>query len=94
MHMTVPEILARVGEFKPVSRTQLYHYFKAVKIQPIGARQKPQRFPDDSADRILIHLGFKNGTAKATHSVEIIPASKSVVSLRTLKAERSKGRGR
>jgi hypothetical protein len=91
--MTVPEILKRVGEFKPVSRTQLYHYFKVVKIQPVGARQKPQRFPDDAADKILLHLGFKNEAPRVQTSVEVSPSGKTVLTLRSLKSERNKRRG-
>ena len=85
--MTVYEILRKVSEEKPVSRTQIYHYFKALKIKPLGARQKPQRFPDDAADKILLHLGFK------TEQGGVHRASDRVVSMRTLKAERSKSGG-
>jgi hypothetical protein len=88
--MTASEIREKVSQQKPVSRPQLYRYIKALNITPIGARQKPQRFPDDAADRILIHLGFKNGTAKVTHSVAATPTGKTVLSLRTLKSERNK----
>lgn len=56
--MTVTEIHRVVRQHKPVSRTQLYNYFEALKIKPIGARQRPQRYPDDAPLRILIRLGF------------------------------------
>jgi hypothetical protein len=56
--MTVREIHESVNQFKEVSRSQLYNYFSALKIEPIGARQRPQRFPDNSANRVLVHLGF------------------------------------
>jgi hypothetical protein len=56
--MTVNQIHGIVRQHKPVSRTQLYNYFEALKIKPIGARQRPQRYPDDAPFRILIRLGF------------------------------------
>lgn len=56
--MTVQEIHRLVCRHKPVSRNQLYVYFKACSIKPIGARQTPQRYPEDSADKIIEYLGF------------------------------------
>jgi len=56
--MTVQQILIRIQPQKPLSRPAVYNYLKALKIKPIGARQKPQRYPEDSADRILQHLGL------------------------------------
>lgn len=49
---------------KSVKRRQVYNYFTVLGIEPIGARQRPQQYPEDSAHRILAHLGFKNGAAK------------------------------
>lgn len=57
--MTVKEIHKKVSRHKQVSRNQLYNYFKACQIKPIGAAQKPQRYPDDAADQIIAYLGFK-----------------------------------
>jgi hypothetical protein len=56
--MTVNEIHQVVRKHKPVSRAQLYNYFEALHIEPIGARQRPQRYPDDAPIRILVRLGF------------------------------------
>jgi hypothetical protein len=86
--MTATEIHEAIKPHKPVSRTQLYNYFKALKIEPIGARQRPQRFPEDSALRILVHLGFdpENGKSKIT----VLPGSKRVVSLQSLKTVKQK----
>jgi hypothetical protein len=56
--MTLEEIQAIVSRRKPMSRQHLYTYIKALKIKPLGARQRPQRYPDDAPFRILIRLGF------------------------------------
>lgn len=57
--MTVQQIHKKLSRHKKVSRNQLYTYFKACQIEPIGARQKPQRYPEDAADKIITYLGFK-----------------------------------
>lgn len=57
--MTVQQIHKKVSRHKQVSRNQLYTYFKACQIEPIGARQKPQRYPEDAAEKIIAYLGFK-----------------------------------
>jgi hypothetical protein len=52
------EALAKGG--KAVSKPTLYKYLHALRIEPISkVRQIPQRYPADSAKRILTHLGFK-----------------------------------
>lgn len=56
--MTLIEIIAAVCEHKPVGRRQIIRYRDALKIKPMGVRQRPQQYPADSAERILIHLGI------------------------------------
>ena len=56
--MTVLEILDRVCERKHMTRATLYSYFRRLKIKPIGAQQKPQRYPEDAAEKVLVHLGL------------------------------------
>jgi len=56
--MTIPQILENVSAVKPCSRVQLYTYLRGADIQPVGARQRPQNYPDDSVIRILKHLGL------------------------------------
>ena len=60
--MTFTEIktsLAKAG--KPVAEAQLYRYFRACKIESIGAKQIPRRYPDDSVARILDYLQLPAG---------------------------------
>lgn len=62
--MTVNEILEELKPVKPMSRFWLYEQMRRLKIKPIGASQRPQRYPDDTAERILIRLGFTKHDAK------------------------------
>jgi hypothetical protein len=79
------QIITRVSEFKPCSTSTVIRYIRAVGIKPIGARQKPQRYPEDSALRILIHLGFRPDPKKAEPQPR-------VPSMRQLRTERARAR--
>ncbi len=58
--MTMTEAIIEVGRFKPMSEDTLRKHFRKLGIKPQGkVRQCPQRFPDDSAERVLKLLGFK-----------------------------------
>lgn len=67
--MTLQDILEAVCKHKQVKRPTLYEYMRVCRIKPIGARQRPQNFPEDSAERIIKHL---NGSTR-------------IVSLKTLR---------
>jgi len=57
--MTVRQIhvaLDKAG--KSVSAATLYQYFRRFKIRPVGVRQLPQRYPEDTPNRILKELGL------------------------------------
>jgi hypothetical protein len=56
--MTLLDIIAAVSKFKPVGRRQIIRYRDALKIMPLGVRQRPQQYPADAAERILQHLGL------------------------------------
>lgn len=56
--MTIKEILAQVNAHKRMSRETLYVKLRIHKIEPIGERQCPQIYPDDTPQRILIPLGL------------------------------------
>lgn len=68
--MTLTEIIVAVAPFKPMSRETLYTHFRALKIKPLGARQCPQHYPDDTAERVLLRLGFTKTPAPATRSTK------------------------
>jgi hypothetical protein len=75
----VKEILAEVRKHKNCSRPSLLAYIKHVGIEPIGRRQRPQLYPDDTADRVIKWLGFKETDGK-------------IVSLKKLQVARRKSR--
>lgn len=56
--MTIQQILKEVSRKKPMARPTLYTHLNALKVQPIGCTQRPQRYPDDTAARVLTRLGF------------------------------------
>jgi len=57
--MTIQQIRKQLSPVKRVSRPQLYRYLCALNIQPLGARQRPQHYPDNAPVRILAHLGLR-----------------------------------
>lgn len=90
--MTLQQIKAEIAPLKVISRPQLYNHLTTLNIKPLGARQRPQNYPEDSAERIKQHLGLvpvrarNNGTAWKT------PAAR-IPTMPQLRAERKKARG-
>ena len=57
--MTVNQIITELKEAKkPISRETFYTYCRRWKIKPLGARQRPQLYPEDTALRIKLKLGI------------------------------------
>ena len=84
--MTAIQILRAVKQAgKPVCRMQLYRYFDRFKISPIGIRQRPQQYPDDSARRILAGLGLEPAGPALP-----VKTNGKILSLKQLKQERKK----
>jgi len=75
--MTFEEIRKSVSKHKDCSTATMRRYIRAVGIKAIGARQKPQRYPEDSALRILLHLGFKPRPGQA-ESQPRVPSMKQL----------------
>lgn len=82
--MLLTEVLNKVREKKPVSRAQLRVYITRLKIQPIGCAQRPQPYPNDTADKILAHLGFAVQTNGHAGSAD----DGKVLSIKSLKRQR------
>ena len=70
---------------KSTSVPQLYRYFSKLDIRPAGARQRPQIYPADTAERILVHFGF------LTPAAAVVPQLPTMRELRRARAT-SKGR--
>jgi uncharacterized protein YjbK len=58
--MTVIQIQQKICERKPCSLLTVRRYIRKAKLQPLGARQRPQNYPEDSAERILAYLGLNS----------------------------------
>jgi hypothetical protein len=56
--MTIDQITEAIQPHKPVSKRQVIRYLNDCEIRPIGNRQRPQRYPDNAPNRILVHLGI------------------------------------
>jgi hypothetical protein len=60
---TITTILEELNARKRCGRAQLYIYLKTLRIEPLGAKQRPQVYPEDTAQRILTHLGLADAPA-------------------------------
>lgn len=85
--MTTTQIRKEIHKAgKEVSHAQLYRYLAELRVSPAGARQRPQRYPEDTAERILKHLGFSSGgRGLATSSPTVQTGAKRAAGIITLK---------
>ncbi len=67
--MTINEILHDLKPRKKISRARLYVHIRRLKIKPLGVRQIPQQYPDDTPHRILLKLGLSNGRVSVTPKI-------------------------
>ncbi len=72
--MTITEIMIEVADYKPLSADTLRKHLRTLKIKPLGVRQCPQRYPDDSAERVLKHMGFKVKKKVQRHGRNLLAA--------------------
>ena len=79
---TIDTILLRVRREKTCSKVQLRRYIKDLQIQPLGARQRPQLYPDGTAERILGHLGLNGAVAQTLLANPTYPPLRSMKLLR------------
>ena len=63
--MTIPQIRKAIRPHKKVSHSTIYNYLRRLEIRPVGVRQCPQRYPQDTAERILKALGIETTPATA-----------------------------
>jgi hypothetical protein len=75
--MTLEQIQSDVSRVKPVSKRTLFRYIHALKIQPLGRKQRPQQYPAATPQKIIIYLGLEQEAA-------------AVPSLPQLRAQRTK----
>ena len=70
----------------PLSRRHLYRELEGLGIQPVGKRQRPQRYPADSAQRILAARGFEPAAPP------LDTAAARLTSMKALRSERRKAK--
>lgn len=63
MSATIKTVLSELNRVKQCGRAMLYIYLRDLRIKPLGAKQRPQLYPADTANRILNHLGIGNDVA-------------------------------
>jgi hypothetical protein len=83
------QILQEIRKHKTCSNTQLHRYLAAFNINPVGIRQRPQRYPDETTARILSALGFE---ASACPDPACPKKANGIPTLSELRAERTQAR--
>ena len=82
--VTLNQIILSIRVHKTCSESQALRYLKRMGIKPVGVRQRPQRYPADTAERILSELGFV--------AEDAAPATR-IPSMAELRAVRAKSQG-
>ena len=92
--MTIEQILTEVQTRRPCALPSLYRYLKKLRIRPLGAAQRPQNYPDDTAARILKHLGYELVPVPVPPQPAAAPEEKplGIPSMRELRAVKRAGR--
>jgi hypothetical protein len=58
--VTVVEVKKAVDQaFKPLSKRQVLRYIYKAGVKAIGKRSRPRMFPDDTTQKVLLHLQVK-----------------------------------
>lgn len=64
--MTTKETLRELKKAgKKIGLVRLYELLDELNIRPVGARQRPQHYPDDTVERILNHFGLPDKRKEA-----------------------------
>jgi hypothetical protein len=92
MTVKINDIMDAVKQHKSCSPQQLRRYMTQLDIKPLGnCRQRPQHYPDDTAKKILAHLGFEQRKPANGHPAGSADDGK-MVPLRKLHAVRAAAR--
>lgn len=69
MTVKINDIMEQVKQHKSCSPQAVRRYMVQLGIKPLGkCRQRPQHYPDDTAKRILVHLGFDQANGNGGHA--------------------------
>ena len=89
--MTIPQILTELeANGRPHGVRQLYRRIERLNIEPVGVRQIPQHYPEDTADRILHALGALPPLPVKAPAKSALRAS-HILSMQELKRAKRKG---
>ena len=92
MNTTIKQIMVEINAVRPCTQRQLYRYFKALKIAPAGSiRQRPQRYPADTARRVLDKLGFDDPTEATRSMAETVRPRPAILSMNQIKRAKKGG---
>ena len=85
--MTTAQILKAVRKGgKQIAIAHFYNLAPKLGIRPAGARQRPQQYPADSAERLLIHFGLSERPVHPTFAGPLATNSAKLISVRQLRA--------
>ena len=84
--MKIDQIIATLTKYgKTLKTCQLYRHLKRAGIKPVGARQRPQKYPADTALRLAQYLGLElTPTATTRPARRTAPAK--IITLKQIKA--------
>ena len=88
--MTIDQIQEKLAPFKPASKRQVIRYLNACKVKPMGIRQRPQQYPANAVDKIMMRLGLVYGVKKAV--LKFNAQVRGLPSMSELRATRQKAR--
>lgn len=71
-----PEIVSAINRSKRVSSRQVRRYLDRLSIRPLGIRQRPNRYPMDTVDRVLESLGLATSRTRIVSARDAIRAGK------------------
>lgn len=78
----------------PMSRASVYRDLAELGIKPLGVRQRPQRWPDDAADKIRSRRGIViNATAPTDTAAAALTKLPTLAQLRKARTA-AKGKAR
>jgi len=91
--MTITQILTSLAAVKPMDKRTAYRHIRELNIQPLGVRQRPQNYPDNTPALILSRLGFETALfpLRALNTGTAFKKRRSLVSANDLKAAKGKG---
>ena len=74
--MTITQIHVEVSRARPVTLRQLWRWVKKLNIKPLGIRQRPQQYPEDSAELIITALGLTRQPKASIPTMKQLKAEK------------------